>query len=159
MISAVAAWSRAACSLCTAAVAWPAVTFSALTPAATATWAPVDQASRARKPARLVRFSPSHSCTLRMAVASAARNQASSANRRRSKTSTPIQPALPHPQLTASIWPAGLAAAAAVLAARAIRATSQAAGQRGTPRSTRTDPAVMASAMASHMAPWKANEL
>src|SRR6202035_1176544 len=42
MISAVAARSRAACSLRAAAAAWPAATSSAPTPAATATWAPVD---------------------------------------------------------------------------------------------------------------------
>ena len=93
-----------------------------------------------------------------MARASAARNHASSTNGRRSSTSTPIQPALPHAQLTASVWPAGLAAAAAVLAASAITASAQAGRQPGAPRSTRTDPAVMASAMTSHMAPWKANE-
>jgi hypothetical protein len=60
--------------------------------------------------------------------------------------------------LTASICAAGLAAAAAVLAASAITATAQAARQLGVPRSTRTDPAVIASAMTSHMATWKANE-
>ena len=70
----------------------------------------------------------------------------------------PVQPALPHAQLTASICPAGLATAAAVLATSAIDATVQAGSQPGVPRRTRTDPAVIASAMTSHMAPWKANE-
>jgi hypothetical protein len=93
-----------------------------------------------------------------MARASAARNQASSVNRRWSSTSTPIQPALPHDQLTASIWLAGLATAAAVLAASAIAATVQAPRQLGVPRSTRNAPAMMASAMTSHIAPWKASE-
>jgi hypothetical protein len=37
-------------------------------------------------------------------------------------------------------------------------ATAQAGRQPGSPRSTKTDPAAIASAMASHMAPWKANE-
>ena len=94
-----------------------------------------------------------------MPRATAARNDASSANRRCSSTSTPVQPALPHAQLTASIWQAGLAAAAAVLAASAISATVQAGRQPGVPRSTMTDPAVMATAMTSHMAHWNANEL
>jgi hypothetical protein len=61
--------------------------------------------------------------------------------------------------LTASIWPAGLAAAAAVLAASAVRATAQAGHHPGVPRRTRTVPAAIASAMTSHMAHWKPNEL
>jgi len=45
-----------------------------------------------------------------------------------------------------------------VLADSAITATAQAGRQPSAPRSTRTDPAVIASAMTSHMATWKANE-
>jgi hypothetical protein len=45
-----------------------------------------------------------------------------------------------------------------VLAASVITATAQAGHQPGSPRSTRIVPAVIASAMTSHMAPWKANE-
>ena len=158
MISAVAARSRAACSLRAAAAAWPAAASSGLTAAATATWAPVDQASRARNPARSARCSPLPTSTPRVASASTARNHASSVNRRRSSTSTHIHPALPHAQLTASSWPAGLAAADAVLAASAVAASAQAGPRASAPRSTRTDPAVIATAMISHMAPWNASE-
>ena len=105
-----------------------------------------------------MRSSPSQAWTPKIAAASAARNQASSASRRRCSTSTAVQPALPHAQLTASIWPAGLSAAEAVLATSATIAIAQASRQSSDPRSTRTDPTVIATAITSHMADWKANE-
>ena len=69
MISAVAARSRAASSLRAAIAARLAAESSALTAAATAIWAPVDHASRARNAARSMRSSPSQAWTPKIAAA------------------------------------------------------------------------------------------
>ena len=82
------------------------------------------------------------------------RNTPSSARGRRSSTRTPTQPAVPQAQLVASIWPGGQAAAAAVLITRAAAASDQPAARLREPRSSRTEPAAMISAIAHHAAIW-----